>query len=143
MIIDANRMLGHCLLILPEYELPMSPRLSLFVLSTFLILLLPLPVYLTGGGLLPAARIIMLAFSQATVLDFTLLFVQGLTGSIICIFIARLYIHLSETWPLKIRGSVVGIISLLMVVVFSSISIYKPFGNDSQESLELRSLYHW
>jgi hypothetical protein len=121
----------------------MSPRLSLFVLSIFLILLLPLPVYLNGSGLLPAARIMMLVFSQATALDSTLLFAQGLTGSIICIFIARLYINLSEAWPLKIRGSVVGIISLLMVVVFSSISIYKPFGNDSQQSLELRYLYHW
>lgn len=121
----------------------MSPRLSLFVLSAFLIFLLPLPVYLTGNGLLPAARIIMLAFMQPTLFDIAILLTQGSIACVVCIVIARLYVAVSKNWPLKIRGSVVGIISLLMVVTFSSISVYKPFGSDSQEPLELRELYHW
>lgn len=128
---------------LPEYWLSMSPRLSLFVLSTFLMLLLPLPVYLSGGGLLPAARIIMLAFTQATAVDFSMLLAQGSISSIVCVVVARLYIALSKSWPLKIRGSVVGIISLLLILIFSSISVYKPFGSHSQDRLEFRQLYHW
>jgi hypothetical protein len=127
----------------PEYKLSMSPRLSLFVLSIFLMLLLPLPVYLSGGGLLPAARIIMLAFTQATAVDFSMLLAQGSIGIIICVVVARLYIALSKSWPLKIRGSVVGIISLLLILIFSSISVYKPFGSHSQDRLEFRQLYHW
>lgn len=121
----------------------MSPRLSLVVLSAFLILLLPLPVYLNGIGLLPAGEIIIQVFMQADLSDGLVLFTQGLMASTACIVIAHLYIALSKTWPLKIRGSVVGIISLLMVVAFSSISVYKPFGSSSLESLELRELYHW
>ncbi|MFT6309746.1 MAG: hypothetical protein ACJAQS_000104 [Porticoccus sp.] len=121
----------------------MSPRLSLFVLSAFFILLLPLPVYLNGSGLLPAGEIIIRVFMQADWLDGVVLFAQGLIAITVCIVVARFYITLSETWPLKIRGSVVGIISLLMVVTFSSISVYKSFGSSSQDSLELRELYHW
>jgi hypothetical protein len=128
---------------LPEYKLSMSIRLSLFVLSAFLILLLPLPVYLAGSGLLPAARIMMLAFNQVTAFDFSMLIAQGSIGSIVCVVVARQYIALSKSWPLKIRGSVVGIISLLMLLIFSSISVYKPFGSHSQDRLEFRQLYHW
>jgi hypothetical protein len=128
---------------LPEYWLSMSPRLSLFVLSAFLILLLPLPVYLAGSGLLPAARIIMLVFSQSTVIYIVILLTQGLTACLVCIVISRLYVGVSKSWPLKIRGSGVGIISLLLILIFSSISVYKPFGDSSQDRLEFRQLYYW
>ena len=121
----------------------MSPRLSLFVLSAFLILLLPLPVYLAGSGLLPAARIIMLVFSQSTIVDIIILLTQGLTACAVCIVISRLYVGVSKSWPLKIRGSGVGIISLLLILIFSSISVYKPFGDSSQDRLEFRQLYYW
>jgi hypothetical protein len=128
---------------LPEYKLSMSPRLSLFVLSAFLILLLPLPVYLAGCGLLPAARIMMVVFTQPTVVDIAILLTQGLIACIVCIVIARLYVALSKSWPLKIRGSGVGIISLLLILIFSSISVYQPLGGSSQDRLEFRQLYHW
>jgi hypothetical protein len=121
----------------------MSPRLSLFVLSIFLILLLPLPVYLNGSGLLPAAKIMMLVFSQVNMFDVTFLFAQVLAAVIVCILVARLYIYVSQAWPIKIRGSVVGIISLLMLVAFSSVSIYQPLSKSSHDAIELRELYHW
>ena len=85
----------------------------------------------------------MLAFTQATAVDFSMLLAQASIGSIVCVVVARLYIALSKSWPLKIRGSGVGIISLLLILIFSSISVYKPFGVSSQDRLEFRQLYHW
>ncbi|MFA7554786.1 MAG: hypothetical protein WCY88_11090 [Spongiibacteraceae bacterium] len=40
--------------------------------------------------------------------------------------VARLYVRCSATWPVKFRGSIVGLLALTLLMIFSSVAVYGP-----------------
>ncbi|MEH6552036.1 MAG: hypothetical protein V7711_09700 [Pseudomonadales bacterium] len=115
----------------------MSVGLSRLVLWGFLWVLLPLPVF---GGHTAFAPLLYLVKEWPQAAGYQTLGVVLVLAVIGLTLICYVYGRWSANWPYKIRGSVVGLIGLVSLIMLSSVPIYEPFG-EHQSRLEFRQLY--
>lgn len=115
----------------------MPIKTTKWVLFVILVLTIPVPFYLINIGWIPTGRILLLGIH-------TILFIaiEGLGGKgpviafIICsqalVYLLVIYFfcvsatQLTQRWPSRIRGSVVGILGLCLIIIFSSFDVYRP-----------------
>lgn len=116
----------------------MSKTTTLWVLWISLLLLLPLPILSEGGmATLPVAYLF-----QVSIKDWVLLeLLQGALWALVLWLLAQGYIQLAGAWESKIRGSVMAIVVLSLLILFSSIPIYKNVPRHGGQLLTFQWLY--
>jgi hypothetical protein len=102
------------------------------VLWVALLIVLPVPVYLSHWGWVPVGRGIQAmgywgqGVGQWQFVALSLFITQLIIWSALCWGVAVLYGVWSKNWPHKIRGSVMGLVVLSTLIVFSSVGVYRP-----------------
>ena len=113
------------------------------VLLIGLLLILPIPFYLEHWAWLPVAKQLAIAMPLLLVefnVSHLLLFLQGLSGILICWVLALGYTICSANWPAAIRSSMVGLMLLTSLIIFSSVKIYRSLESPSL-SLSFMQIY--
>ena len=108
------------------------------VLFFFLFLLLPLPLLSGPLAVLPAARQFYLFFAGA---GSWLLLLQATACLGVCVLLAYAYGRVAGSWPARLRGSAVGLLALAMLIVFSTVPVYRPLYPAGQGWVEFRDVY--
>jgi hypothetical protein len=101
-----------------------------------LVVLLPLPWYVDNWGWVPAYYGLGLVFDQlvdgveSMTVKLDLLFVipQLLAALLVNWLLANVYTRYSVSWPVKIRGSIMGIAVLTCLILLYTFALYRlPF----------------
>lgn len=99
------------------------------VLFLFLVALLPMPCFWQDWGVLPPLRFLYLVYTELVSSGLTEVSLLALVLMLIHVLAAGLIAHaystFSRQWPSRIRGSVLGISVLSLLIVFSSMAIYR------------------
>lgn len=119
----------------------MSVNMTRWVLWISLLVLLPLPVY--NGlqwGFLPPAYIIYVIVIEGR---WELANVGGhaLIWALILAALAHIYAHSAARWEAKIRGSVMAVTVFSLLIIFSSVPVYRPLDTQDNSTLTLPWLY--
>lgn len=131
----------------------MSTSTAKWFLWVSLLVLLPLPVLapvdITAGNdsvwsVSSAGQLLQLLMSspQLGVVSgwwFAALVLQILLAGLLAWGIAIVYGRASLQWPIKIRGSIVGLCVLTLLITFSTFPVYRPW--PQQKSLSFLELY--
>lgn len=99
-----------------------------WVLWLALLVLLPLPVYLQAWGWVPVwyvAGVCIDVLAGKATLGIAGLVVQLVVGVGLTGLLARVYGHSCAGWPARIRGSIVGIVILSLLLLFSTFPVYR------------------
>lgn len=115
----------------------MPIKTAKWVLFAILVITLPVPFYLIDIGWIPTGRIVLLAIH-------CLLFLasEGLGGKgpmIVFIIATQAIVYLgvfyffsasttqmTQNWPSRIRGSIIGIVGLCLLILFATFDLYQP-----------------
>ena len=105
------------------------------VLWISLLLLIPLPFLLSHWGWVPAGRIVQVMLhglaswivgnGDNVAWISPLLVLQLLLWLLVLWCVAWAYGQWSANWPVKIRGSIMGLTVLILLIVFSSAPVYR------------------
>ena len=117
----------------------MSPTTTRWVFFIALMLVLPLPFYNGGPGWLPAARVFFIVTAEgylmlseqspASPVGGILLLGLEVVGWVVLLWLAAsAYISSTKTWPSTVRGSVMGLLVFTLLILLSSIPVYRPLG---------------
>ncbi len=126
----------------------MSVAMARGVLFLALMVMLPLPFYLSGWVLLTPGFVLMLVIEHWTSVGAGLqplsllgLILQLGISLLVCAGLAFLYGLCSSPWPVKFRGSILGITIMTGLVLLSTWPVYDgfPMVNTGLSFLEL---YH-
>ena len=102
-----------------------------------LLILLPLPVFSTPWGWLPVAYLLLAFFRDggALLLLYALVWGAGLW------LLALGYCRWTRRWESRVRGSLMAISVLTMLVVFSSVPVYRPVAVLGDKPVTFQWLY--
>ena len=115
------------------------------VLWVSLLIILPLPFYSQNLAWVPIGRIVQLLIRGVLPeagLAAALLCAQAIIWSIVLWLMALLYGATTKAWPAKIRGSIMGLMVLTLLMLFSSMPIYYALAPPGQTALTFLQVYH-
>lgn len=115
----------------------MPIKTTKWVLFAILVATIPVPFYLINVGWIPSARILLLAVhclvfiaqeglgGKGPVLVF-MISTQAIVYLLVIYFFCSSIVQMTEKWPSRIRGSIVGIFGLSLLIIVSSFDVYRP-----------------
>ena len=115
----------------------MSRTATGWVLWVSLILLIPLPIPGEPWGALPVVYLLINSFGVGG-LWFV---IYGVLWAAVMGWVSFRYCHWSEGWEPRIRGSVMAIVILSLLILFSSIPSYRVAGDPNAPGVTFRWLY--
>ena len=128
----------------------MSLVMARWVLFISLLFILPLPFYAQQLAWLPVVYLLKLWLvnlhlnSADIISSFVMLVMLELTLAVFaCWWLAKCYEFVSVNWPIKIRGSIVGLTVFSLLLVCSSVPVYRIFAaaEVKVEPVAFRELY--
>lgn len=118
----------------------MTIKLTRWVLWISLLVILPLPVYGQQWGFLPAAYVLFVVVIRGQ-WELANVAGQALIWALILWVIAHIYGTWSARWEPKIRGSVMAITVFTLLIVVSSVEVFRPLETANSQPLTLPWLY--
>lgn len=99
--------------------------------------LMPMPVFGTPWSWLPVAYLLLAFFRDGGAL---LLLYAAIWGAVLWLPVLG-YCHWTRHWEPRVRGSVMAISVLTMLVMFSSIPVYRPLALLGDKPVAFQWLY--
>ena len=124
----------------------MSDTSTRWVIWAALAILLPIPLLYGSWGWVPSwytSKVAYRLFSSDMAIGSAevLLVVQLIVSLVLFYFIAGVYLRLCKNLPIKIRGSLVGVIILTTLILFYTFPVYHSPFDDFGASVTFLQLY--
>lgn len=118
----------------------MTISLTRWVLWISLLVIVPLPVYGHQWGVLPVAYILYIVIIKGQ-WELANVAGQALIWALILLAITYMYGYWSARWEPRVRGSVMAITVFSLLIIVSSVEVFRPLENHDREALTLPWLY--